>query len=180
MSLPFCAVEQDIDFLFVNSAAMSWEMGEDDLRIWDVSLSHAVEQARRSNVDPTSVLEKVAQDLTQEACLQTCQTIRIADLLLSHIELTEAPSIPMAVLDFVDDVLHSSYPPTPPQMVPCLWLIRSITPLIDACPWTLVDRLLEGLQGSLCAWISDEQVAITQRDYSFDVSRWNLVGENTN
>jgi hypothetical protein len=156
--------------------ALSWEMSTDDLRLWDASLCNTMERACNSSVDSFSVLEQVAQNLSQEACMHTCQSIQIADLLISHLELSEARPIPVAVLDFVDDILQSSYPPTPPQMVHALWLIRSITNLItNACPWTLIDQFLECLQGSLCSWISDEHVAISQRDYSYDVSAWHLA-----
>ena len=141
-------------YLVCDSAvfAISWKISTDNLRLWDASLCNALERARNSSVGSFSVLEQVAQNLSQETCMQTWQSIQIADLLISHLELSEARSIPVTVLGFVDDVLHSNYPPTPPQMVHALWLIQSITNLItNACPWTLIDQFLECLQGSLCA-----------------------------
>ena len=150
-------------------------MSTDDLRTWDASLCNAIERAYNSDINSFSVLEQVAESLSQEACMQTCQSIQIADLLISHLELSDAHSIPVAILDFVDDILFSSYPPTPSQMVPALWLIRSIINLIDACPWTLIDQFLECLQGSLCAWISDERIAMSQEEYSYDVSARHLL-----
>jgi hypothetical protein len=89
---------------------------------------------------------------------------------MSHLEMPDTRQTPNALLDFVNDVLRSCYPPEPRNKVTSMWMIRSLTQVIDMCPTEMMRDLLEKVQEGVSIWISDECDALTQDDYTFDVN----------
>jgi hypothetical protein len=88
---------------------------------------------------------------------------------MSHLDIADARQIPDSVFEFVNDTLQSSYPPEPRNMIHSLWMIRSLTNVVDACPNELTLNLLAAVQDGMCTWISDEYRVLSQEEYAYDV-----------
>ena len=160
---------QVTDFWIFGSDTTAWDLSTIDLLAWENFLSHAMNLALDSGVDSNTLLDFVACTISQNRCPTFVSSVRVAELLMSRFDMAEARQIPTSILDFVSDVLHSSYPPKPDNKVMSLWMIRSLTRLIDTCPLTLVESLLGSVQEGLSIWVSDEWRVFSQDEYSFDV-----------
>ena len=120
-------------------------------------------------VDSSTVLDQVACTLSQNPTPAFADSARIADLLLTHLEIGEARQIPGGLFDFANDTLLSTYPPEPRNKVTSSWLLRSLTRAIDACPAELALNLFETIQDGLSLWISDSYEVFTDREYEDEV-----------
>jgi hypothetical protein len=120
-------------------------------------------------VDSIAVLDHIAGLVSQNQSPTFTSSTRVADLLMSHLDMPDARQIPDAVMEFVNDTLRSSYPPEPRNKVTSMWMIRSLTRVIETCPSELAMNLLETVQDGMCTWISDEYQALNPEEYAFDV-----------
>ncbi|KAF8842180.1 hypothetical protein BDN67DRAFT_995787 [Paxillus ammoniavirescens] len=147
----------------------AWELSNDEFGTWDCFLKHAMNKANDSGVDEISVLDHVAEQVAQSPCPAFASSIRVADLILSHCEMGDARQLPCNIFDFVNDTLLSTYPPEPRNLKPCMWLIASLTRVVDACPVDFRLNLLEMIQDGVSTWLSDEYRVFTQEEYALDV-----------
>ncbi|KIJ62575.1 hypothetical protein HYDPIDRAFT_176396 [Hydnomerulius pinastri MD-312] len=152
---------------FDNSSA--WELSNDEFGAWDGFLKHAMNKANDNGVDAISVLDHVAEVVARTPCPAFASSTRVADLLLSQCEMGDARQLPCNVFEFVNDTLLSTYPPEPRNLKPSMWLLASLTRLVDACPVELRLDLLESIQDGISTWLSDEYCAFSQDEYTFDV-----------
>ncbi|THH29109.1 hypothetical protein EUX98_g5073 [Antrodiella citrinella] len=90
-------------------------------------------------------------------------------MLLSHLDISDARQVPTGMFEFVNETLTSSYPPDQRNVITSMWLLRTLTRLIDECPVELSENVLELLQEGLSAWISDEFSALTVQEYELDI-----------
>src|ERR1700722_1637944 len=153
----------------IRSNATRWELSNDDFRSWDELLCYTICQASDCGIDSAAVLDYVADIINQHSSLTFTSSVRVADLLMSRCELPEARQLTGSLLDLVNDALQSSYPPEPRNKVISMWMIRSLTRLIDTCPAEMAQALLEKMQDGLCLWVSDTFRILSQEEYAFDV-----------
>jgi hypothetical protein len=152
-----------------SSKGGAWELSNDEFGTWDGFLKHAMNKANDSGVDEISVLDHVAEQVARSPCPAFASSTRVADLILSHCEMDDARQFPCNVFDFVNDTLLSTYPPEPRNLKPCMWLIASLTRVVDACPVDFRLNLLEMIQDGVSTWLSDEYRVFTQEEYALDV-----------
>jgi hypothetical protein len=152
-----------------NSHVDAWDLDNDDFEVWDDFLRHAVDKALDYGVDSSTVLDHVASALSQNPTPAFTDSARIADLLLTHLEISDARQIPGGLFDFVNDTLLSTYPPEPRNKVTSSWLLRSLTRAIDACPAELALNLFETIQDGVSFWVSDSYEVFTDREYEDEV-----------
>ncbi|KAL6302847.1 hypothetical protein BKA93DRAFT_736024 [Sparassis latifolia] len=149
--------------------ANSWEMSTEDLETWNTLLRTTMDNALDYGVDSVSVVDLVSSLISSNHAPTLASSTRVADLLLSHLEIGEARQIPFDMMEFINDTLISTYPPEPRNKVFCMWLLRSLTRVIDACPVELSLNLLETLQEGLVIWIADDYEVFTPDGYSMDI-----------
>lgn len=145
-------------------------MGSAELEIWKNLLQHTVGSARQGmRLDSACVLDEVASVLMDYCKCPIAPSTRVADLILSSVDFAEAKSLPDSILDFVNDTLVSTYPVSSTDAVPSLWLMRSLTRILDTCPLDMLLDVLKGMKRGLCTWISDHRKTLTLDDWSMDV-----------
>ncbi|EMD40251.1 hypothetical protein CERSUDRAFT_122305 [Gelatoporia subvermispora B] len=148
----------------------SWEMSNNDLEVWDTFLRSTMDRALDFGIDSVAVIDQVACILSANHSPTASMTTRIADLLLSHLDINDAREIPTGVLGFVNDTLVATYPPEPRNIITSTWLMRSLTRVIDACPIELALSMFELVQEGLSLWISDQYKTFSEEEYGMDVS----------
>lgn len=146
-------------------------MTNDDLDEWDAFLRLTVDRALdgREGVDSVTVIDRVAAAISSQNCPTSLSSTRVADLLLSHLDFSDARSAPSELFEFVNDTLISSYPPESRNKVPSTWLLRTLTRAMDACPNELQEELFETVQGGVSLWISDAHCTLDRKEYELDV-----------
>ncbi|KAG1720483.1 hypothetical protein EDB19DRAFT_1917951 [Suillus lakei] len=147
----------------------AWDMTNDEFETWDNFLQHAVNKALDYGVDASAVLDRVAEIVSENPCPAYASSTRVADLLLTHLDMADARQLPSFIFDFVNDTLQSTYPPEPRNKVTSIWMIRSLIRVVDACPAELRLNLLETLQEGISLWISDEFHVFDEDEYTGDL-----------
>lgn len=158
--------------MIFDSDVNAWTLSSDDFNTWEDFLCHTINKALDYGIDSIAVLDAIAELVSQNQNPTFTSFTRVADLLLSHLDMPDARQIPDAVMEFVNDTLRYSYPPEPRNKVTSMWVIRSLTRVIETCPSELAMNLLESVQEGLCTWISDEYQALSQEEYTFDVRQY--------
>jgi hypothetical protein len=151
------------------SARKRWELDDSDYQLWETFLGHGIDKALDYGLDPVNVVDHVASLIVKEHNPTSTTTSRVADCLLSQLDMEEVRELPEALCEFVNDTLRSSYPPEPRNMQHALWTLRSISRTIDSCPAEHVVNLLRLLEDGLCVWMSDEHQALNETEYNYDV-----------
>ena len=144
-------------------------MANDEFEIWGNFLQHAINKALDYGVDASAVLDRVAEIVSENPCPAYASSTRVADLLLTHLDMTDVRQLPSYIFDFVNDTLQSTYPPEPRNKVTSIWMVRSLIRVVDACPVELRLNLLETLQEGISLWISDEFHVFNEDEYTGDV-----------
>jgi hypothetical protein len=160
-------------FFNILSDVTTWDLSNDDFEFWDDFLCYVINQTLDQGVASTTVIDNVVDAIAHCRCPTFASSTRIADLLISHLDMLDMHQIPNSLLEFLDDVLQSTYPPEPRNKITSMWMIRSLTRLIDTCPAEIVHDLLERLQKGLSIWISDELGILNKEEYTYDVRRAN-------
>jgi hypothetical protein len=145
-------------------------LSNEDFDSWDEFLSQTMDKALDYGIDSIAVLDHIACAVSQNHNPTTTSSARVADLLMSHLDIADARQLPNSIFEFVNDTLQSCYPPEPRNMVHSTWMIRSLTRVFHACPNELVLNLVETVQDGMCTWISDEYRVLSQEEYVYDVS----------
>ncbi|KAH7912528.1 hypothetical protein BJ138DRAFT_1112247 [Hygrophoropsis aurantiaca] len=147
----------------------TWELNNEDFETWNKFLNHTMNKALDYGVDAASVLDHVAEVISQNPCPAFASSTRVADLLLGHLEISDTRQLPSYVFDFVNDTLLSTYPPEPRNKITSIWLIRSLARIVDGCPSVLRMNLLETLQDGMATWISDDYRIFSEDEYTCDI-----------
>lgn len=142
-------------------------MSTEDLDAWDAMLQLCLGRVLDEGADPARVLDHVAGTIASTHIPTGASAMRAADLLLSHLE---TPSEAPALLEFVNDTLVSTYPPEPRNKVVSMWLMRTVTRVVETCPTRMLRELLCALQEGLSVWVADQYRVFTAEEYVFDVS----------
>ncbi|KAI0335784.1 hypothetical protein GY45DRAFT_702497 [Cubamyces sp. BRFM 1775] len=149
--------------------ASGWELASEDLSAWDEFLKRSIDAALDCGVDAPALIDHIAGAVAAGRCSNPTSSVRVADLLLSNLEISEAREVPCELFQFASDTLNTVYPPLPRHKVMCMWLIRSLTRVIDACPTELCFSSLLYLSDGLCTWLADEYDICTVDEYSSDI-----------
>ena len=153
---------------FIQSSC--WEMANQDVDAWDAFLRRAIDTALDHGIDATTVVDQVAGVIATNHSPSSTSAVRVADLLLSNVEISDARQVPTEVFEFVNDTLNAAYPPAPRHKMMCMWLIRTLTRVIDGCPVELTLSMLELLVDGLRTWVTDDFQVCSEDEYSSDVS----------
>lgn len=157
--------------LFQHRSSEPWEMDSEDFHAWDALLQLTMDKASDCGHDRSSVLSNVAEAMSRIRTSSTLAPTRVADLLVSSLDMADVREVPTKLMDFVNDSLVGAYPSSPHDHVACFWLVRSLTRAIETCPAELVSDLLASVQDGMCVWISDEYNVMTEDDYALNVRR---------
>ncbi|OSC97212.1 hypothetical protein PYCCODRAFT_1481453 [Trametes coccinea BRFM310] len=149
--------------------ASGWELGSEELNAWEDFLKTAMNAALDCGVDASAFLDHIAAAVAAGQAPGATSAVRVADLLLSQLDFADAREVPMELFEFTSDTLTVAYPPAPRHKVMCMWLIRSLTRVIDACPAELCFSTLQTLSEGVCTWIADEYDDCTAEEYSSDI-----------
>lgn len=147
-----------------------WEMSNEDVDAWDAFLRRAIDTALDHGIDTTTLVDQVAGVVATNHSPSSTSAVRVADLLLSNIEIADARQVPTEVFEFTNDTLNAAYPPAPRHKMMCMWLIRTLTRVIDGCPVELCFSVLELFLDGLRTWIADDFQVCSEDEYSSDVS----------
>ena len=155
-------------------AGEPWELTKDDLEAWETLLTDTRNWAVDFGVDSFTVLEVVAQSILHNVTNNTTKTSmraapRIADILLAHVDSAEQ-EVPEAISALVNDTLVRSYPPDPLNKVESMWLLRTLTKVVEDYPDEHFLALLGVVSEGLCMWVGDACGACSLQEYSYDVS----------
>ncbi|EIW80981.1 hypothetical protein CONPUDRAFT_104060, partial [Coniophora puteana RWD-64-598 SS2] len=134
----------------------TWELSNEDLGKWERFLEWTMNKALDYGVDATSVLDSVAEVVSKHPCPAFASSTRVTDMILGHLEMSDARQLPLNVFEFVNDTLVSTYPPEPRTKMLSVWMIRTLFRVVDACPKELVLEMLQTIQEGIRFWISDE------------------------
>lgn len=144
-------------------------MTNEDVDEWKSFLRCTMDRALDFGIDSASVLDHVASKICGRPSLSAMSSVRVSELLLSNLEITDARSLPSSLFELVNDTSVNTYPPTTRNKVPCVWLLRTLTHSIDACPTELIEQLLYSVQDGVSCWIRDEQSILLEDEYDMDV-----------
>ncbi|RPD62507.1 hypothetical protein L226DRAFT_504132 [Lentinus tigrinus ALCF2SS1-7] len=152
---------------FIGSS--DWDMESEAIDMWDKLLRQAIDTALDHGIDATTLVDQIAGVIATNHSPSSTAAVRIADLLLSNVEIAEARQVPSEVFEFANDTLNAAYPPAPRHSVMCMWLIRTLTRVIDGCPPELCFTMLELIVEGLRTWVADEFHVCTADEYSCDI-----------
>ncbi|KAI0301170.1 hypothetical protein B0F90DRAFT_1817185 [Multifurca ochricompacta] len=124
----------------------AWEMSTQDLDAWDATLQFCLWRVLDEGTEAARVVDHLAGTIASTHIPTGYSATRAADLLLSHLEM---PSDAPALLEFVNDTMVSTYPPEPRNKVASMWLMRTVTKVVDTCPATVLRDVLGTLQEGL-------------------------------
>ncbi|KAI9443494.1 hypothetical protein H4582DRAFT_2072522 [Lactarius indigo] len=144
----------------------AWEMSTEDLDAWETMLQFCLGRVLDEGADPARVLDHIAGTIASTHIPTGASAMRAADLLLGHLE---TPSEAPALLEFVNDTLVSTYPPEPRNKVASMWLMRTVTRMVETCPVRMLRELLGALQDGLSVWVADQYRVFTVEEYAFDI-----------
>ncbi|KAF7977771.1 hypothetical protein HWV62_2653 [Athelia sp. TMB] len=149
--------------------AHGWELTNDDFTAWDTFLAYAMSKAPAYGLDPSAVLDEVARTVAQNPTPAFADAARIADQLLTQLELADARELPADLLEFANDVLTATYPPAPRSKVTASWLLRALTRALSACPRELALQMLEIVRDGVAVWVADAFAVFDAQEYEDDV-----------
>lgn len=144
-------------------------MTTDDLNEWDSFLRLTMDRALDEGIDSIAIVDRVASAISEQHSPTSLSSTRIADLLLSHLDIAKASTTPRDLFEFINDTLVSTYPPEPRNKVPSIWLLRTLTRTMDTCPTELLEDMLRMVQGGISLWVSDEYSSLDRREYDLDL-----------
>lgn len=127
-------------------------------------------------MDSSVVLDLVASAVSQNPMPAFTDSARVADLLLTRLEMDETRQMPGGLFGFVNDTLLATYPPEPRNKVTSSWLLRSLTRTIDACPYELRKNLFDTIQDGISVWVTDAYLVFKkEEEYEDEVNVLGLL-----
>ena len=149
----------------------AWNMSSEDFSLWEEFLADLTTKALDHGVDASSVLDHVASFVSsfQTPAVQPYLSIRLADLLLSHLDAQEMRNIPQGLVDLVADTMRATYPPDTKNKPVMRWLARSLMSLLEKCPKEFCLPMLQTVQEGVCLWLADEIGAWEEDEMNYDV-----------
>ncbi|TFK69534.1 hypothetical protein BDN72DRAFT_959500 [Pluteus cervinus] len=157
-----CLYVLGVPFMELNG----WELTSDDLTIWEEFLTHTIGKGLDCGNDTLTVLDNVAEIIQRHrGGNNILASARVADLLLSQVDLTDVQDSPKALVEYTGEVLVTTYPPHDSNNLWTMWLIRSVVQAIGAASSPVLDEILQTWQDGLWLWITDaERACVDSKD----------------
>lgn len=165
--ITFCMVVYN--FFSFCSDKNAWELSNESFKAWDNFLQFTINKALDCGIDSCLVLDHVASSVAQNVNPAFTDSARIADMLLTRLEINDTRQIPRGLFQFVNDTLLATYPPEPRNKVPSSWLLRTLTRVIDSCPKDLLLNLIGIIQDGVSVWVSDSYTVFDVEEYEDEV-----------
>lgn len=105
---------------------------------------------------PKATASPASRSASSSATVFAASLIQVSDLLLDHMDISDARDLPSALVSLVDETMRSVYPPAKKNQCSVTWMVQNLTRVIENCPDSLVGSLLEEWSDSLGVWLSDE------------------------
>lgn len=149
----------------------AWNLTSEDFSIWEEFLGYTTDQALDHGVDSPTVLDNVSFFVSsfQTPGAQSYLSIRLADLLLSHLDIPELRTVPQNLVDFISGTMRANYPPETQNKAAMRWLARSLMTLIEKCPTEFCLQILLALEDGIALWLADEHWAWKEDELNYDV-----------
>ncbi|KDR82377.1 hypothetical protein GALMADRAFT_237655 [Galerina marginata CBS 339.88] len=149
----------------------AWNPVGEDYNTWEDILTYTTGKALDHGFNTAHVLDTIANFISyfQTPGLHPAPSTRLVDVLLSHIDLSELGELPLQAIELASITMRATYPPEPRNTPVAMWMVRSLTNLIEHCPPELCLRLLHTLEDGLSLWLADECDAWSSRDLNYDV-----------
>lgn len=128
-----------------------------------------VDKALDYGLDALTVFDHVGSAITSDFSPTHTSSTGVADILLGHLDLSDAQQVPAGLFEFVNESLTSSYPPNQHDMITSTWPLRSLAKIIEETPASLLQGLLEFVQDGISVWLADEYEALPMEQYECDV-----------
>ncbi|KAF9523903.1 hypothetical protein CPB83DRAFT_862112 [Crepidotus variabilis] len=143
----------------------------DDYNLWEDLLTYTSAKALDHGIDSVTVLDNIASLVSSFQTGTLLPTsVRLADLLLSHLDMDEMRNLPQDLFEHVAEVMRIHYPPPlANEKPPMRWLARSLTSVIEHCPNDFCSKVLEIFQDSVCHWLADKEAAWTEEEMAYDL-----------
>lgn len=133
-------------------------------KLWESLFEHAVTIAATVGRDCSNLLDDIASAIPRGVF-----TPLVADALINKLELDELREVPIHLFEQVDAAMRAAYEATESDCIPAIWVIRSITQMVGACPKELFVDMLVTMQDGLFCWLADENGRLGEDDYNAEV-----------
>lgn len=149
----------------------TWGLGSEDYALWEQVLHHTTSKALDLGLDSSVVLDNVASFVSsfQTPGASPASSLRLVDLLVSNIEASDMRELPVNIMELASETMRAMYPPEPRVRHFAMWVVRSLTTLIEHCPREFSLQLLQTIQDGLCVWLSDRSGEWTEMEFSDEV-----------
>lgn len=149
----------------------AWNLTGEDFNIWEEFLGYATGDALDHGVDSPTVLDGISSFVSsfQTPGAQPYLSIRLADLLLSHLDISEMRVVPQNLVELASDTMRANYPPDTKNKAVTRWLARSLTTLVDKCPREFCLQILQALEDGVALWLADGCSAWEEDVLNYDV-----------
>jgi hypothetical protein len=149
----------------------AWNLTGEDFNIWEEFLGYATGNALDHGVDSSTVLDNISSFVSsfQTPSAHSYLSMRLADLLLSHLDIPEMRTIPQSLVELISETMRANYPPETRNKAVMRWLARSLTTLVDKCPTEFCLQILQTLEDGVTLWLSDERCVWEEGEFNYDV-----------
>ena len=146
-----------------------WNITREDFQRWDAFLRSAINAALDQGMDTASLVDQLAGTIAADYSPLSLRAQRLADLLLSNLDIASARKVPVELMEFTNATIYGAYPPEPTSKMVCMWLLRSLTRAIDTCSREQFLPMLEMLVDGITVWVTDDYQICSEEEYSTDV-----------
>lgn len=150
---------------------LAWNLTSEDFNIWEELLGYTTGDALDHGVDSSTVLDSISSFVSsfQVPGTQSYLSIRLADLLLSHLDTPEMRIVPQNLVELVSETMRANYPPETKNKTVMRWLARSLMTLVEKCPTDFCPQILQALEDGIALWLADEYCAWEESELNYDV-----------
>ncbi|KAF8177829.1 hypothetical protein BJ912DRAFT_930200 [Pholiota molesta] len=149
----------------------TWGLASEDYSLWEELLQYTTGKALDLGIDSTVVLDKVSSFVSsfQTPGASPASGLRLIDLLLSNIDAPEMRELPTSILEHTSETMRAMYPLEPRFRQFGMWMIRSLTTVVEHCPRELALGLLQAVEDGLCVWLADARGVWTEHELTYDI-----------
>ncbi|KAF5315065.1 hypothetical protein D9619_007434 [Psilocybe cf. subviscida] len=149
-----------------------WNLTSEDFTFWEEFLSYTTGKSLDDSADDSSVvLDSVSSFVSafQTPKANPSASLRLLDLLLTGLDAADMRDLPTNILELASQTLSATYPPEPKNKQPAIWMLRTLTSVVEKCPALFAQQLLATIQDGLCVWLADEYEMWTEDELTFEI-----------
>ena len=156
---------------------LAWNLSSEDFNIWEEFLGYATGNALDHGVDSPTVLDSISSFVSsfQTPGSQPYLSIRLADLLLSNLDIAEMRIVPQSLIELVSETMRANYPPETKNKAVMRWLARSLMTLVEKCPTDFCLQILQAFEDGVTLWLADEYSVWEEDELNYDVCLISLM-----